>query len=177
MTDQHTRDDSNRDLSGNPTESLDRLTTVTEQLDGIDAGEDECSGESGHLERGPSKIMYDFQASVGVGLGSDRDSQSPVGSAAQSKADSQTPTIETREIDETERVVVADLTRTAESDFDVTLDSEQSMLKLWVDRECIDRVPSDRRKLVIIDVTQNNRVLEVRLTRTDDTLNSDSNGR
>lgn len=176
MSGQCIRDDSNRDLLGDPTESLDRLTTVTEQLDGIDAGEDECRDESGHLERGTSKIMHDFQAPVSVGFGSDRDSQSPFGSAAQPKADSQTPIIETREINETE-LVVADLTGTAESDFDVTLDSEQSMLKLWVDRECIDRITLDRRKIVIIDVTQNNRVLEVRLTQTDDTLNSDSNGR
>ncbi|WP_181692583.1 gas vesicle protein GvpH [Natronomonas sp. LN261] len=169
-------DDSSEDSSGHPTGLLGQLRAIIEAFAEIETNEGGHRRESGRIERGGTSIEYDYDVSIGFGPGTQSDSPRPPDGTARDPGDD-TPAlhIETRDIDETECVVIADLPGATEAELDVTFDAERGVLELWIGAERVERVALDTRTVTITDVTLNNQILEVRLERTCDANDSESN--
>ncbi|ESS11765.1 MAG: GvpH [uncultured archaeon A07HR60] len=149
--------------AGNSSPVLDRLRAILETLDEIDTNEDGTRRESGHLERGQIGLDYSYEVSIGS-ISGDRSPAPP----RESDDDSESPLFEVRAVSDTDRVVVIDLSQTADGELDVRLDSEQRVLELRVDGDRIRRIPLDTHDVTVSDVTQNNQILQIRLTQPDD---------
>lgn len=173
------RDDPSGD-SGRPTGLLSNLRAIIRAFAEIETDEDGHRRESGHIKRGGTSIDYDYEVSIGLGSTVPSDpprTWSPTEFSRDPEGDSPPLHIETRDVDETERVVLVDLPGTVEEEIDLAIDSEEDALELRVSEERTERVALGTQDVRITDVTLNNQVLTVRLERTGDENGSESNDR
>ncbi|EMA04404.1 gas-vesicle operon protein gvpH [Haloferax mediterranei ATCC 33500] len=159
---------------------LDQLRAILETLAEIE--EDGHRQGHGRIDRGNAQIDYDYEVSFGLGPRSRRGkpSDEPRVEAPRTEGTDSQPEgeksihIETRETDDGERVVIADLPGVADDELDVTLDADESALELRTDEGIVGRVPLDQPDVEITDVRLRNQVLEIRLTRTNESNGSES---
>lgn len=152
---------------------LAQLRAIVETLAEIEANEGGLRRESGHIDRGRTRIDYDYEVSIGLGddthTASSRDR--PVSEGARTgptgsqQGDGEAIHIATRAVDDDESVVIADLPGVADAELEVVLDTDGPALELWADEELVGRVGLDRPDVTITDVTLNNQILEIRLSR------------
>lgn len=175
-----TSDDECNDTSTQPAGLLDQLRTLLETLAEIDEEETGHRRGSGQIDRGTGRIDYNYDVSIGLGQRdqSSTTRSSPPRSHSERRSRHQRTTedlvhIETREgPNGDELVVIADLPDVAdEDDVDVDLDADEPALVLRVNENEMRRIPIDQAEMTITDLSINNQVLEIRVSR-----ESDSNG-
>lgn len=171
-------DDTSEGSTERPTGLLGQLWAVIDAFSEIETNEGGHRRESGHIERGNTSIEYNYEVSIGLGPTTEPDPprpRSPTESIRDPEDDSPALHVETRDIGETERVVIADLPETTEEELDVRFDAEQDVFELWIGEECVESVTFGIRDITIADVTFNNQILKVRLERTGDANDGESN--
>ena len=174
-----TSDDARDNASTQPTSLVDQLRTLLETLAEIEEEEAGHRHGSGKIDRGTTRIDYNYD--VSVGLGQSEQSSHTESSSPQSHSEHQPSHpgatedgvhIETREgTSDDELIVIADLPRVTDEDVDVDLDADESALILRIDENEIKRIPLDESDMTITDMTIKNQILELRVSRA-----SDSNG-
>jgi HSP20 family molecular chaperone IbpA len=175
-----TSDDARDNTSTQPTGLLDQLRTLLETLAEIDEEEAGRRRGSGQIDRGTSRIDYNYDVSIGLGRSDQAPgtSSSPHRSHSEQRSRHQRATedsvpIETREgTSDDELIVIADLPGVADDDdVDVDLDTDEPVLILRINENEVKRIPLDQSDMTITDMTINNQVLEIRVSHA-----SDSNG-
>jgi HSP20 family molecular chaperone IbpA len=183
MSPNNNNDDRSDDAGDNPSMQsmslIDQLRTLLETLAEIEEEEAGHRQGSGQIDRGTTRIDYNYDVSVGLG----RDDRVPhsESSSPQSHSESQPSFpgatedgihIETREgRSDDELIVIADLPRVTDEDVAVDLDTNESALILRINENEVKRIPLDQSDMKITDMTIKNQILELRVSRA-----SDSNG-
>lgn len=159
--------------SDHPSSLLEQLRSIIEVLAEIEEEEGGYRRESGHIDRGSTRVDYDYEVSIGLDPNAvssrDQSASDPFQTerTIDREAEEKEPIhIEAREVTTDEFLVIADLPGVADDDIDVTLDADEPTLELWADEELVGRVVLDQPDVTITDVTLNNQILEIRLTRT-----------
>lgn len=152
---------------------LEQLRTIIGALAEIEEEESGHRRESGRINRGSARIDYDYNVSIGLGseerTASSRDQ--PVSDRSQAdgtrsqQGDEGAVHIETRKSTNDELVVIADLPGDIDEELDINLDTDKPALELRTTEELIGRVELDHPDVTINDVTLNNQILEIRLSR------------
>jgi HSP20 family molecular chaperone IbpA len=177
-------DDARDNTSTRPTGLLDQLRTLLETLAEIEEEEAGHRRGSGQIDRGTSRIDYNYDVSIGLGQ---RDQSSDTRSSPHrshserrsrhQRATEDSAPIETREgTSDDELIVIADLPGVAdEDDVDVDLDTDEPALILRISENEVKRIPLDQSEMTITDITINNQVLEIRVSRTSDSNRGTTN--
>ncbi|MFA9517154.1 gas vesicle protein GvpH [Halopenitus sp. H-Gu1] len=171
------------DSSSDPSGLLGQLQALIEALAEIEEDEGGYRQGSGRIDRGSTRIDYSYDVSIGLGpddrTASPRDQ--PVSDRSRTEertrsqqGDEESIRIETREISNDERVVIADLPGVTDDELDVTLDADDPALELWANEELVERVALDQPDVTITDVALNNQILEIRLTRASESNDGES---
>jgi HSP20 family molecular chaperone IbpA len=175
-----TSDDARDNTSTQPTSLLDQLRTLLETLAQIEEGEAGHRRGSGQIDRGTSRVDYNYGVSIGLGQrdqssdtrSSPHQPQSERRSRRQRATEDSVPTETRKGTSDDELIVIADLPSVAdEDDVDVDLDTDEPALILRINENEVKRIPLDQSEMTITDMTINNQVLEIRVSR-----ESDSNG-
>ena len=177
-----TSDKSPDSPSNHPSGLLEQLRAIIEALAEIKEDEGGHRRESGRIDRGRTRIDYDYE--VSIGLGSDDRTASPPNQPASDRSqpkqtrgqqgDEESIRIETRKVTNDERVVIADLPGVTDDELDITLDTDEPALELRTNEELVGRVVLDQPDVTINDVTLNNQILEIRLSRTSESNDGES---
>lgn len=163
-------DDERDSTSTQPTSLVDQLRTLLETLAEIETEEAGNRRGSGQIDRGTSRVDYNYNVSIGLGQSDQsRDTglsphqlhskrQSP-----QQRATEDSVPIEIREGPSgNELIVIADLLGVTDDDnVDVDLDTDESALILRINENEVERITIDQSELTITDVTINNQVLKI----------------
>lgn len=152
---------------------LEQLRTIIKALAEIEEEEGGHRRESGRINRGSSRIDYDYNVSIGLGseesTASSRDQpvsdQSQTDGTRSQGGNEGTVHIETRKVTNDELVVIADLPGDIDEELDINLDTDKPALELRTNEELVESVALDHPDLTINDVTLNNQILEIRLSR------------
>jgi HSP20 family molecular chaperone IbpA len=179
------RDDGDRTSDGpsdRPSGLLEQLRAIIDALAEIEEEEGGHRRDSKHIERGSTRIDYDYE--VSVGLGSDerapQSGEQPESDRSRAEGGPNQPGeeegvhIETRAVSQDELLVIADLPDLADEELDIELDADEPALAVWAGEERVGRVALERSNVTISDVTLNNQILEIRLTRANQSTESES---
>jgi HSP20 family molecular chaperone IbpA len=155
------------DRSEGGTGAIARLVRLLQTF--ADADTDGTQRRTGHISTDRTQVDYEYSVSVGLEAldGSDR-AFSNGGKAAADNGDetvdtAPSPSVEVRDVSETERVVIADLPGVSDAEFDVTFDAEAGKLTIWREQTQLTQVPIEHPSLEVVDVSFNNQILRVKL--------------
>jgi HSP20 family molecular chaperone IbpA len=177
-----TSDESPDSPSNHPNGLLEQLRAIVEALAEIEEEEGGHRQESGRINRGSTRIDYDYEISLGLDpvdrttspLDQPASDQSHPKQTHSQQGDKESVHIETRKVTNDERVVIADLPGVTDDELDVTLDADEPALELRANEEIVGRVALDQPDVTISDVTLNNQILEIRLTRASESTDGES---
>ena len=177
-SDQSDRDDTSAGRTERPTGLLGILLAAIDAFSEIETNEGGHRRGSGHLEGENTSIEYDYEVSIGLDPAARSNPPNPqrsVESIPGPEDDSQPFHVETRDIGEAKRVIIADLPETSEDELDIRFDEEKDVLELWAGGRRVKGVPLGIQDVTVTDITFNNQILEVQIERTGDTSDNDSN--
>lgn len=177
-SDRSDHDDTSEGSIERPTGLLGQLWAIIDAFSQIETNEGGHRCESGHIERENTSVEYSYEVSIGLDPTAQSNPlrpQPPTESIRDPEGDSPAIHIETRDIDETKRVVIADLPETTEREIDVRFDAEQDALELWIGEKHVKSISFGIRDIAITNIAFNNQVLEVQLERTGNANDSESN--
>ncbi|MEZ3164923.1 gas vesicle protein GvpH [Halorubrum sp. RMP-47] len=155
------------DRSEGGTGAIARLVRLLRTL--ADADTDGTQRRTGHVSTDRTRVDYEYSVSVGLDvLDGDDGVFSDEGKPTADNVDRATDTtpsrsVEVRDVSETERVVIADLPRVSDTEFDVTFDAEAGELTIWRGQTQIRQVPIEHPSMKVTDVSFNNHILRVEL--------------
>lgn len=155
------------DRSERGTGAIARLVHLLQTL--ADADTDGTQRRTGHVSTDRTRVDYEYSVSVGLdaldgsnGAFSD-ERKAAAGNADETVDTAPSPSVEVRDVSETERIVIADLPGVSETEFDVTFDAEAGELTIWREQTQLTQVPIEHPSLEVVDVSFNNQILRVKL--------------
>lgn len=157
---------------------LARVARLLRELSDADPGE--TRRRTGRIDTGRTRVDYEYSVSVGLDAIDRNDDtisrgdDGPPDGTGDAHAAARSPSIETRRVSETERVVIADLPGVSEGNLDVTFDDEAGTVTIWDGPDRIERVTLSDPSVTVTDVTLNNQVLRVTLRRDGAASNGES---